>query len=362
MSGVKRGKTGIPTKAFSLFGNIKGYRRFTMISYSLLRYDTTKVAQYRLEAVKFFEEFGLKATKKAFKVSKTTLYRWKKTLKDNGGRLPSLIPQSTKPKRVRRMTTDPKILGFIKSLREKHPRLGKEKIKPLLDEYCQEIGLPSISESTIGKVIKRNNLFFQRSGKVYHDPASGWSQRKKTKRLRIRYSPQHQELGHLQADSVTLFIDRLRRYIFSAIDSKLKFSFSFCYQSLNSRNGQDFFRKLERVYPLQIKSLQTDNGLEFRGELDDYLRKKKIPHYFTYPRCPRINGVVERYQRSLQEEFVNWHLEIMEDTKLFNQKMVEYLIWYNTKRVHKSLGLRSPMDYLVSTGHLSQMYVTYTDS
>lgn len=54
-----------------------------MISYSLLRYDTTKVAQYRLEAIKFFEEFGLKATKKAFKVSKSTLYRWKKVLKDS---------------------------------------------------------------------------------------------------------------------------------------------------------------------------------------------------------------------------------------------------------------------------------------
>ena len=95
-----------------------------MISYSLYQYDTTKVAQYRLEAIKFFKEFGLKATKKAFKVSKTSLYRWKKRLKDNQGRLSSLVPSSTKPKRARRMMTNPKIVGFIKSLREEHPRLG----------------------------------------------------------------------------------------------------------------------------------------------------------------------------------------------------------------------------------------------
>jgi transposase InsO family protein len=360
MSGVKRGKTGVPTKVFSPFAKIKGYRRFLMISYSLYQYDTTKVAQYRLEAIKFFEEFGLKATKKAFKISKTTFYRWRKALKDNQGRLSSLIPCSTRPKRVRRMTTDARIVGFIKDLREKHPRLGKEKIKPLLDEYCQERGISSLSESTIGKVIKRNNLFYQKLGRVYHDPGSGWAQRKKTKRLRVKYSPQHQEPGHLEADSVTLFVDGLKRYIFSAIDVKLKFSFSACYSSLNSRNGKDFISKLEEVSPLKIKSIQTDNGLEFLGELDDYLRQKNIPHFFSYPRCPRINGVVERYQRTLQEEFVNHHLDLISNPRLFNQEMVEYLVWYNTKRPHKSLGLKSPMDYLVSRGHLSQMSVTYT--
>lgn len=333
-----------------------------MISYSLYQYDTTKVAQYRLEAIKFFEEFGLKATKKAFKVSKTTLYRWRKRLRDNQGRLSSLIPQSTRPKRVRRMMTDPKIVSFIKDLREEHPRLGKEKIKPLLDEYCQKIGISPISESTIGKVIKRKKFFYQKSGKIYHDPSSQWAQRKRKKRLRVRYSPKHQELGHLQADSITLFVDGLKRYIFSAIDCQLKFSFSLVYKSLTSRNGKDFFKKLEKVYPFKIKSLQTDNGLEFLGECDQYLEKRNIPHYFTYPRCPRINGAVERYQRSLQEEFVNHHLDLISNPRVFNQKMVEYLIWYNTKRPHKSLGLKSPMDYLVSKGHLSQMSVTYTFS
>lgn len=331
-----------------------------MISYSLYQYDTTKVAQYRLEAIKFFEEFGLEATKKAFKVSKSTLYRWRKALKDNQGKLPSLIPRSTRPKKVRRMMTDPRIVSFIKHLRESHPRLGKEKVKPLLDEYCQKIGISPISESTIGKVIKRNNLFYQKSGRVYHNPNSQWVQRKRKKRLRVRYSPKHQELGHLQADSITLFVDGLKRYIFSAIDCKLKFSFSLVYKSLTSRNGKDFFSKLEKIYPFKIKSLQTDNGLEFLGELDDYLRQKNILHFFSYPRCPRINGIVERYQRSLQEEFINHHLDLIYSTRLFNQKMVEYLIWYNTKRAHKSLGLKSPMDYLVSTGHLSHMCVTYT--
>lgn len=360
MSGVKRGKTGVFTRVFNPFGKIKGYRRFLMISYSLLRYDTTKVAQYRLEAINFYEEFGLKAACKAFKVSKTTLYRWRKRLEDSQGRLSSLVPCSTKPKRVRRMTTDSRIVGFIKNLREEHPKLGKEKIKPLLDEYCQEAGIAPISESTIGKVIKRNHFFYQKSGRVYHNPASGWAKRKRAKKLRVRYAPKPKEFGYLQLDTICKFTDGLKRYLYSAIDVKLKFAFSLSHKRLNSFNTLDFYQKLEKVYPLKIKSIQTDNGLEFLGIFDAYLKKKSIPHFFIYPGCPRINGVVERYQRSLQEEFVNHHLHLIDDLDLFNDKLVDYLLFYNCQRVHQALGLKSPMDYLLSNGYLSQMCVTRT--
>jgi len=361
VSGLVVGKTDCPTRAFSLlFGRIADWKEVSKMLSSLRRFNESEIANQRLKIIKFYQKYGEKATKEAFGVDRKLLYVWRKRLKKGEGKLSSLVPFSTRPKRTRRMMTDPRIVEFIRKLKEKYPRLGKEKIKPLLDEYCDKIGLLSISESTIGKVIKRNNLFFQRLGRVYHHPASGWAQRKRKKRLRVRYSPKHQEFGHLQADSISLFVDGMKRYILSAIDSKLKFSFSLAYKSLNSRNGQDFLRKLEKVYPFKIKSIQTDNGLEFQGLLDDYLNRKNIPHLFTYPRCPRINGVVERYQRSLQEEFVNWHLEIIDDTRLFNQKMIEYLIWYNTKRAHQSLGLKSPIDYLLERGSMSKKCVTST--
>jgi hypothetical protein len=40
--------------------------------------------------------------------------------------------------------------------------------------------------------------------------------------------------------------------------------------------------------------------------------------------------------------------------------LVEYLLFYNLERPHHSLGQKSPMEYLVSNGYLSQMSVTYT--
>ncbi|MEW6408428.1 MAG: hypothetical protein AB1465_07145 [Patescibacteria group bacterium] len=36
------------------------------------------------------------------------------------------------------------------------------------------------------------------------------------------------------------------------------------------------------------------------------------------------------------------------------------MVFYNTKRVHKSLGNQSPIDYLIKTGLMSKKSVTYT--
>ena len=51
------------------------------------------------------------------------------------------------------------MLVYIKELGEKHPCLDKAKIKPLLYYYHTDNDLPTIAVSTIGKIIKRSNLF-----------------------------------------------------------------------------------------------------------------------------------------------------------------------------------------------------------
>jgi len=57
----------------------------------------------------------------------------------------SLAPKSKAPRRVRKRVTNPLIIQFVKDYRTKHPGVGKEAIKPELDEYLKEMGIPSIS-------------------------------------------------------------------------------------------------------------------------------------------------------------------------------------------------------------------------
>jgi len=328
---------------------------------SLRKFSSNEVASERLKIINYYKVYGEKTTKAAFGIGRKTIFVWKRRLDQSQGKLSSLIPFSTKPLMTRRMLTDPRIVEYIAKLREVHPRLGKEKIYPLLLHHCQNIGIPAIKESTIGKVIKRHKLFYQRQGRLYHNPASRFAKRIKTKRLRIRYAPKHKELGHIQMDTILRFQDGIKYYFYTAIDTKSKFAFVLPFKTLTSFNALDFYQKLTQVVPYEIKSVQTDNGLEFLGLFDAYLQKQGLPHVFTYPRCPRINGVVERFNRTIQEDFIDYNLDTLYEPKIFSSKLADYLLFYNLVRPHKTLGNIPPIVYLSQKGGMSNNSVTYTN-
>lgn len=359
------GKIGSKTRLQHIFFATSLYNTPIMKNLtSILKFDKSKTAKFRLKVIEFHDKFGSRTTIAAYGVSKATIFRWKKRFNESQQGLQSLIPCSREPKRKRTMQTHPKVLAYIKLLREKHFRLGKEKIKPLLDKYCFKNNLPCISESTIGKVIKKHNLFYSQNRRMYHNPGHGWAKRKKSRyKIKVKRSPKPKDFGYVEIDTMFKFYNGLKVYILNAIDIKLKFQFSYAYTKLNSQVSLDFLKKLQLVYPLKggIKTIQTDNGLEFHGVFAKYLKKRKIKHLYIYPRCPKINAFVERANRSLREEFVNPHINsLLDGLEIFNHKLMEYLVWYNTKRVHKGLNNLSPIDYLLKTSPESQMYVTYT--
>ena len=356
------GKIGTGTHLKGLLGTITHTERVINMVSSLRRFTQDEVAGERLKIINFYTKYGEVETKEAFGVGRKTIFVWKKRLGLSQGKITSLIPTSTKPIKARGMQTDPRVIGFIKILRENHPRLGKEKIYPLLASFCREEGIVPIKESTIGKVIKRNKLFYQKAGKMYHNPASKYLKRTKTKRMRIRYSPKHKDLGHIQMDTILRFQDGIKYYFYTAIDVRGKFAFCLPGRTLTSTNTLDFYQKLTQVIPYKIKSVQTDNGLEFLGFFDAYLEKQNIPHIFTYPRCPKINGVVERFNRSIQEEFIDYNLHLIHNQKMFSRKLADYLLFYNCVRIHKSLGNITPLAYLTQKGVMSEKSVTYTET
>lgn len=330
---------------------------------SLSAYQKSEIAQLRNDILTFSNKHGIQATVDAYGISRRTLFRWKKKLKSSYGRLESLIPESTKPHSTRVMLTPAKVITFIRNIREQYSHLGKEKIKPLLDEYCLQEGLQTIAESTIGKVIKRHNLTVK-TKRIYHNPESGFAKRKIRYKKKVKRSPKVTDTGYIEIDTIMKFVHGIKLYVFNAVDVRLKFQFSYGYSTLTSHNGRDFFNRLELVYPIQngIKTVQTDNGLEYLGDFHMYLEDKNIPHLFIYPRCPKINAYVERANRTLQEEFLEQYIYTKwQGLAAFNRDLMDYLVWYNTKRVHKSLHNISPINYLLSIlPHECHMYGTYT--
>ncbi len=70
----------------------------------------------------------------------------------------------------------------------------------------------------------------------------------------------------------------------------------------------------------------------------------------------------ERFNRTIQEQFVDYNEDLLfTDLELFNEKMADWLIDYNTKIPHHSLQMKSPVQYLFENNPLCQMLWTNTN-
>jgi hypothetical protein len=305
-----------------------------------LSFDLSDTAKYRLHVLKHYYQFGWKAAINAFGVKKSTLYDWKQTYERSSKRLDSLIPHTTRPHSTRTMKTDWRLVEFIKQFREQHGNIDRAKIKLFLDQYALELGVKSISASVIGKIIRRHHWFDGKKPRKKHQ-LSGIH--------RIKYAPQIKIPGYLQMDSIIVYVLGKRYTFISLIDVCTKYAFAKRVGSSISDNSRRVLVDFLPLYPYRIHTIQTDNGHEFLGDFHRYCVACQINHEFIYPRSPRINGVVERFNRTLQEEFINRHDELDYDLPLFEGKLDTYLHWYNHKRPHMSLKYQSPIQFMTSS-------------
>jgi len=218
--------------------------------------------------------------------------------------------------------------------------IGREKIKIFLDQYAQELGVNSISCRTISKVIKRRNLFYDQPLKP--------KRKNSFTRDRIKRSPKVSSPGYVEMDSVVVYIDNIRHNFMCCIDIYTRFAHVRKVKTLSSKQAKLTFQEFEKLSYHQVHTVQTDNGGEFFKEFHKYLEEQNIKRQFIYPKSPKINSVVERFNRTIQEEFINRSDKIYYDLDAFQVKLTGYLNWYNTKRPHVSLNYQSPMQFVQS--------------
>ena len=50
-----------------------------------------------------------------------------------------------------------------------------------------------------------------------------------------------------------------------------------------------------------------------------------------YPRCPKMNAQNERFSRTLQEGFIDYHEDLrFDDIDAFNRNLAQWVVDYNT--------------------------------
>ena len=329
------------------YTGIKGFLRIYNLALKY-QYMITKKALHKMRVLAFWEKYGLEAAREAFQAKRRTLFYWKRQFEKGGKKTEALNEKSKAPKVKRKRLWNEAILEEIKRLRFKYPNLGKDKIVTLLFNFCLKNNLSCPSASTIGRLIKDLGGLRLFPQKVTH-----FGKIKPLKRKKVLRKPRDFEAtypGHLVAlDTVEKFILGLRRYIITFEDIYTRFSFALATTSHASKAAKEFFDHCRKVFPFPITFVLTDNGSEFAKHFSKELKRLYLLHFHTYPRTPKMNSHLERFNRTIQEEFVDYNLEDLMEPKEFNNKLVDWLIWYNTERPHCAFKNKlSPIQFILS--------------
>lgn len=270
-----------------------------------------------------------------FGISRKTFYVWQKRFTTNA--LVSLESRTPVPHKRRQRMITPEQEMRVLSLRRRHVRYGKEKIAWLYEASYHE----PISAWKVQKVIEKYGIYY-RPAKNARTQAK---RRKAEKRKRITELRKKQVSGFLLClDTIVIYGRGVKRYIFTAIDSVSKVAFARMYTTKASYNGADFLTRLHLLLDGKILNVGHDNGSEFQKHFAATCMKMGIPQYFSRPKTPKDNAVCERFNRTLKDEFLQMG-NLTPDAEIFNRNLTEWLVEYNFKRPHQTLGYVPPINF-----------------
>ena len=308
--------------------------------YRRMRVDGTDDAEARrrlsilkgIDAMR--ERFTAAEACRAFEVSRATYYEWRKRLKEGGAA--GLVPRSSRPRSHRGPRWTREDAALVLGIRREMPWAGKARVSRELASRRPERAL---SEATVGRILAKG---------VADDrvrPCSFCEGRVKAKRRRDfggshaeRWTREDWHVG-AQVDHMTLTADGRSFKSFRAVCPKTRRQHARVYSRATAGVARAFLREV--VEELGPAGVQVDGGSEFMGVFEEECEALDLPLKVLPPRSPELNGIVERANRSERVECWSQHQGELTCAAL-NESQSRWLDYYNNRRPHRSLGMRTP--------------------
>ena len=308
-------------------------------------FKLSQIAKNRLKWVIYYRQgHNASQTARHFGIARKTFYKWFREFdEDNIYSLHKLENRSKAPKHVRQREITPLEEQRVIALRKQYIKYGKMKLeRKYKKKYCQ-----TISSWKIQKVIEKYRLYPQpsKNAKIQRKRQKAQKKKRITELKLNQLSWYKKKAGYIVClDTIVIYWNGLKRYIFTAVDKYGKVAFARMYKSKSSINAQDFLYRLHYLLDGQVPRVGHDNGTEFEKYFKRTCQELKIEQYYSRVRTPKDNPNNERFNRTLKEEFLNLG-NFNSDSEIFNQKLTEWLIEYNFGRPHETLGYKTPMEF-----------------
>ena len=307
-----------------------------------LQVELSKKARQRLKWFDYYNSHNHNArlTCRHFDVSPQTFYRWKKRYNP---RYPaSLEERSHRPQHLRQPTYPLELATAVLKLREQYPRWGKDKLVILLHRE----GF-NCSASMVGRILHKLKV----RGVLREPIPNHISARKRRWQRPYAIRKPKEYVAKQPGDIVevdTLDVRPLPGITlkhFTARDVISRWDVLEAHTRATSNTASGFIDVLLQRMPFPIRAIQVDGGSEFQDAFERECQKRGIKLFVLPPRSPKLNGHVERAQRTHTEEFyevTEANFEIRE----LNQALLEWEKVYNTIRPHQALGYLTPQQFL----------------
>lgn len=195
-------------------------------------------------------------------------------------------------------------------------------------------GVVAVSPSSTYRVLRNAGLLNRWNETKTNSKGSGFIQPNKT------HEHWHVDIKYVNFKGTFLFlisaIDGYSRYI---VNHGLR-------MNMQEFDVQLTIQKAIEKFPGHNPRIISDNGSQFVSkDFAHYLKFAGLQHIRTSIAYPQANGKIERFHRSANEECLNKSAFISIDDA--RKKINEYIIFYNTKRLHSSLYYLTPDDFMM---------------
>jgi transposase len=297
--------------------------------------------KHRLTVIRWCEDHGgnVTLTARHFSHSRSTIYDWLKRYKQWG--LRGLEDRSRRPHRVRQPLWTELLVETVLRLRTKYPRWGKDKLVKLV----REKGF-AVSVSMVGRILAH----LKKKGLI-RDPdlRDPWIERRPQVRLHATRKPKGYAASRpgdlVEIDSAHVRLSpNLAFKHFSARDVVSRWDVLGVYNQATAFSAASFLEEVLERMPFPVKAIQVDGGSEFKAQFELACQAKNLPLFVLPPRSPRLNGHVERAQRTHKEEFYQM-LDPPDTIQEVRKGLRTQEVVYNTIRPHQALCQRTPKQF-----------------
>jgi len=277
-----------------------------------------------------------------FGISRQTFYRWQKRYEPLD--LTTLEERSHCPHHRRQPTWSFPLERKVLKLRLQFPRWGKDKLAVLLRPQAG-----TVSTSMVGRILTR----LKQRGQLVEAPRPAVPGSRRALRLRpyaVRKPKQYavSRPGDLvEVDTLDVRpVPGVAFKQFTARDVVSRWDVIQAHRRATAQSATEFLETLLHRMPFPIRALQVDGGSEFAAEFEQACQQRGLHLFVLPPRSPKLNGAVERANRTHTEEFYQVTPCSLEMKKL-NRELRQWEKIYNTVRPHQSLGYLTPRQFLL---------------